>query len=228
MTTFVLIPGARCGPWHWRLVAGELRGRGHDVVTVDLPCGDDSAGLAEYAQAVTAAVGDRTGVVLVAHSFAGFSAPLVCAHLPVQLLVLVTAMVPAPGETPEGWFASTRCEEIRAEAAAREGRPPDGEAGLYFHDLSPGRAAEAAEHWREQSLTPASQPWPLSAWPSVPTRHLLCRADRLFPAEMLRKVSAERLGFAPDEMDGGHFPMLSRPKDLADRLERYGRSSSLP
>ncbi|MCZ1012450.1 hypothetical protein O1L68_42875 [Streptomyces lydicus] len=37
---------------------------------------------------------------------------------------------------------------------------------------------------------------------------------------------AERLGVAPDEMEGGHFPMLSRPQELADRLERYSRSAA--
>jgi hypothetical protein len=31
----------------------------------------------------------------------------------------------------------------------------------------------------------------------------------------------ERLGIVPDEMDGGHCPFLSRPKELADRLEAY-------
>lgn len=27
-------------------------------------------------------------------------------------------------------------------------------------------------------------------------------------------------------MDGGHFPMLSGPGELADRLERYSRSAA--
>jgi hypothetical protein len=29
------------------------------------------------------------------------------------------------------------------------------------------------------------------------------------------------LGVVPDEIDGGHGPLLSRPKELADRLEAY-------
>jgi len=37
-------------------------------------------------------------------------------------------------------------------------------------------------------------PSPLKAWPNVPTRVLLCREDRLFPAEFLRRVARERLG----------------------------------
>jgi pimeloyl-ACP methyl ester carboxylesterase len=64
-------------------------------------------------------------------------------------------------------------------------------------------------------------PSPLEAWPDVPTRVLLCRDDRLFPASFLRRVTRERLGITPDEIDGGHTPALSRPKELADRLEAY-------
>ena len=40
-----------------------------------------------------------TCVVLVAHSVAGLTAPLVCDRVPVKLLVLVNAMVPRSGET---------------------------------------------------------------------------------------------------------------------------------
>jgi phenylalanine-4-hydroxylase len=45
--------------------------------------------------------------------------------------------------------------------------------------------------------------------------------DRLFPAFFLRRVAQERLGITPDEIDGGHCPALSRPKELADHLEAY-------
>jgi hypothetical protein len=34
-------------------------------------------------------------------------------------------------------------------------------------------------------------------------------------------VVRERLGFDPDEMDGGHLPALARPHELAQRLLRY-------
>jgi pimeloyl-ACP methyl ester carboxylesterase len=74
---------------------------------------------------------------------------------------------------------------------------------------------------RDQSATPTQEPWPLRAWPDVPTRFLLCRDDRLFPAEFMRRVVRERLGITPDEIDGSHCVALSRPKELADRLEAY-------
>ena len=79
MATYVLIHGAGSDSWYWHLVSPRLRALGHDVVAVDLPCDDDAAGLCEYAGAVVDAVGDRSEVVLVAQSLAGFTAPLVCA-----------------------------------------------------------------------------------------------------------------------------------------------------
>ena len=100
MATFVLIHGAADTAWYWHLVEPELRGRGHDVVTMDLPCDDDSAGLPEYADTVVDAIGDHKDLVLVAQSFGGFTAPLVCERVPVSLMVLVAAMVPSPGEDP--------------------------------------------------------------------------------------------------------------------------------
>jgi pimeloyl-ACP methyl ester carboxylesterase len=63
----------------------------------------------------------------------------------------------------------------------------------------------------------------MKAWPDVPTRAVIGRDDLLFPAEFLRRVTRERLGFVPDEMAGGHFPMLGHPVELADLLEGYRR-----
>ena len=37
----------------------------------------------------------------------------------------------------------------------------------------------------------------------------------------MRRVVRERLGITPDEIDGSHCVALSRPKELADRLEAY-------
>lgn len=45
MATFVLIHGAGDAGWYWHLVAAELHARGHEAVSPDLPCDDDSAGL---------------------------------------------------------------------------------------------------------------------------------------------------------------------------------------
>ncbi|MEU0564110.1 alpha/beta hydrolase [Nonomuraea sp. NPDC005983] len=217
--TFVLISGAGTDTWYWRPLAAHLRARGHEVIAPELPCDDDSAGLVEYADVVADAVGDRTGLVVVAHSFGGFTAPLVCERVPVDRLVLLTAMIPAPGEPPGEWWANTGWEQARRDQDERDGRPPDDDLALFFHDVPPELAAEAQKRARAQSATPFAAPWPLKAWPAVPTAFLLCRDDRFLPAGLMRRLVRERLGVIPDEIDGGHIVPLSRPGELADRLE---------
>jgi SAM-dependent methyltransferase len=157
---------------------------------------------------VVDAIGGREHVVLVAHSLGGFTAPLVCARLPVDLLVLVAAMVPAPGEHAGDWWSNTDY---------RSGGADD----IYYHDVPPEVAAEAAARGRGQAARPMGEPWPLEEWPDVPTRYLLGRDDRAFPADWLRGVVKDRLGFEPDEIDGGHLVYLSRPRELAARLDAY-------
>ena len=221
MATYVLIHGAADSGWFWHLLERELRTRGHDVVAPDLPCDDDSAGLAEYADTVVGAVGDRTGLIVVAQSLGGFTAPLVCDRVPVDLLVLLAGMVPAPGERADDYWVNTGYADARREQAEREGPPPEDDIGLFYHDVPPDLAAEALRRGRPQSDTPGKQPWPLPAWPEVPTRFLLCRDDRLFPADFMRRVARDRLGLTADEIDGSHCVALSRPTELADRLEAF-------
>jgi pimeloyl-ACP methyl ester carboxylesterase len=224
MATYVLIHGAASDSWYWHLVVPELRARGHDVVAPDLPSDDDSAGLIEYTDTVVDAIGDRTDPIVVAQSLGGFTAPLVCDRVPVSLMVLVAAMVPAPGEAPGDWWANTGWQQARREQLERDGRPI-GDFDVmadFIHDVPPDVVAEAfARGERDQSGTPMEKPWPLAAWPDVPTRFLLCRHDRFFPAEFMRRIARERLGITPDEIDSGHLPALSRPKELVDRLEAY-------
>lgn len=228
MATYVLIHGAGSDSFYWHWVAPELRARGHDVVAPDLPVADDAAGLPEYADAVVEAIGDRTNLVMVAQSMAGFTAPMVCERVPVDLLILVAAMVPAPGESAGEWWDNTGQAQARRELSEREGLPTEGDFDpmvTFFHDVPAEVTAEVfARGEVGQSGTPFEKPWPLSRWPDVPTRFLLGRNDRLFPAEFMRRVVKDRLGIVPDEIDTGHLPALARPLELVERLEAYRRS----
>ncbi len=224
MATYVLIHGAGSDAWYWHLVAPQLKALGHDVVAPDLPCADDSAGLADYTGTVLDAIGERTGLIVVAQSLGGFVAPLVCAHLPVDLVVLVAAMVPAPGESAGDWWANTGWEQAKRESDERDGRPVDGEFDplvTFLHDVPAQVVAESAAHAAPQSDTVFQQQLPFGEWPDVRTKFLLCRQDRFFPAEFMRRVVKDRLGITPDEMDSGHLPALAHPAELVAWLELY-------
>ena len=224
MTTFVLVPGAGGQARYWYRLVAELGRRGH--VAVDLPTDDDSAGLATYADTVVAAGNGRGSVVVVAQSMGGLTAPLVCGRLSVELLVLVNAMIPPPGETGGQWWADTGQQAARAAHWEREGitGDPGDDVVMFFHDVPAEVVAALLEQPFAQSGRPFEDPWPLTTWPNVPTRVVVGRDDRCFPADFQRRIAGERLGVAADEIPGGHLVALSRPVELADRLEDYARS----
>ncbi|HET6707551.1 alpha/beta hydrolase [Amycolatopsis sp.] len=224
MSTYVLIHGGGDVGWSWHLVAAELRDRGHEVIAPDLPGDDDSATLTGYADAVVEVVGERSDVVVVGHSFGGFTAPLVAERLQAGLLVMVAAMIPAPGEAPGDWNGNTGWDEAVRDQAARDG----GRTGhadphvSFYHDVPRALADEALSKERAHPSPAAMrEPWPLAAWPAVPTRFVLCREDRCFPPDFFRRLAAERLGIVPDEITAGHCVALSRPAELAALLESY-------
>jgi pimeloyl-ACP methyl ester carboxylesterase len=202
MATFVLIHGGGDVGWSWHLVEAELRRRGHDVVAPDLPCDDDAAGLEDYADAVVDAIGDRRDLVVVGHSYGGFTAPLVADRCSVDELILVSAMVPQPGERPEDWFANTGWKEAVQAEAERDGGLTGNDDPLiaYYHDVPRALAEEALSRERPESTT-------------------ACSEDRFFPPDFQRRLAADRLGITTtDEIAAGHGVALSRPIELTDLL----------
>jgi pimeloyl-ACP methyl ester carboxylesterase len=208
VSAFALIHGGGSSAWDWHLVAPELRKRGHDPIAVDLPTEDESAGWWDYADTVVEAVGNRRDLVVVGHSMGGFTAALVPARRPVELLVFVAGMIPAPGESFNDWWTNT-------------GYEGSGEEDVFYHDIPPELAAQAQSKGRGQADELLGEPWLLERLPDVARRYLLCRDDRMFPAEWARRHARERLGIEADEMDGGHYIALSRPGELAERLATY-------
>ena len=102
--TYALIHGAGDVGWYWHLLEAELRERGHDTVAPDLPVEDDSAGLTDYADVVIDAIGERRNLIVVAQSFGGYVAPIVCDRLPARLRWAAPALDP-PIHAP--WIART-------------------------------------------------------------------------------------------------------------------------
>ena len=119
-------------------------------------------------------------------------------------------MVPAPGELFLDWWTNTGYEE-------------SGFEDVFYNDVSPELRAEAEKRERNEDARALQEPWPLEAWPDVPTRYLLCRDDRMFTADWARRHARDRLGIEADEMDGGHYVTLSRPCELAGRLDEYAQ-----
>jgi pimeloyl-ACP methyl ester carboxylesterase len=222
MTTIVLIPGAGGASYYWHLVAPMLEEHGWDVIAPDLPAGDDSAGIPEYADAVMLAVGDRSDIVIVAQSLGAFTAVELAERMPVSLIVFVAAMIPAPGETSGEWWEATGQTAAQRALDLREGRDPDAPFDVmatYFHDVP----AEVVDRLFERGDPPQSgRPFEsanrATAWRTIPTRVIAGSRDRLFPIDFMRQLSRERVGVDPVEIDAGHLLALSRPDELADAI----------
>jgi pimeloyl-ACP methyl ester carboxylesterase len=204
-------------------VEAELREHAHEVAAPNLPCDDDSADLLDYADTVVDAIGDRSDLVVVVQSYGGFTAPLVADRLQAHALVLVAGMIPAPGEAPADCWDNTCYRQAVEEQAGRDrgATGSDDPFVTFYHDVPRALAEKALSKERSESHAAYHSPWPLEAWPDVPTRFVLCTEDRFFPPAFMRKVVSKRLGVAPDEIAAGHCVALSRPKELADLLVGY-------
>lgn len=223
--TFALVHGAWHGAWCWERLLEPLRRRGHAAVAVDLPCDDPDAGLAAYAQAVTDAVAEAPGdVVVVGHSLGGLVAPLVAAARPVRAVVYLAAFVPVAGQSMAGQLASAPEPVLLIEGGRevdelRRSRwtDPETTARVLYPDLAYADARWAFARLRPQAARPQREPHP-AGLPGVPVAALVCARDRVMDPAWCRRVVRERLGIEPGELATGHFPMITAPGALADAL----------
>jgi pimeloyl-ACP methyl ester carboxylesterase len=228
MATFGLVHGSWHGAWCWERLVPELDARGHRSVAVDLPIEDPAAGLTRYAEIVADALSEADDdVILVGHSFAGSTIPLVTRQRPVAQLVFLCSLVPRPGESVTDRYTTERVyvPGFVGNTATRDDRAsywPDPGAAIrcFYHDCIAADAEWAVARMRAQSPTPRLEPWPLDALPDVPRASILCRGDRVIDPAWSRTMSRELLGVEPIELEGGHSPFLSRPAELAALLAR--------
>jgi pimeloyl-ACP methyl ester carboxylesterase len=227
MTTFGLVHGAWHGAWCWDLLAAELEALGHRAVAVDLPCEDWDAGLEDNVAVVSAALdGAGPDTVLVGHSLGGITIPLVADRRPLAHLVFLCALVPEPGRSLQETVRAEPGWSTREWGSARQIVHDDGsvswapEAAMaaFYHDCPDDLARWAAGRLRRQVWTTIREPCPLERWPDVPSTYILCTGDRPIAPEWSRQMARQRLGVEAVELPGGHSPMLSRPRHLAEVL----------
>jgi hypothetical protein len=75
-------------------------------------------------------------------------------------------------------------------------REGSGHDDVFYHHVPPALAAEAQRREGDEASRALKEPWPLEAWPDVAT-------------------------IEADELDGGHYISVSRPRELAERLAAY-------
>jgi pimeloyl-ACP methyl ester carboxylesterase len=228
MTTFALVHGGYHGAWCWEHLTPLLEKAGHDVVVMNLPLEDSSATFDTYAAVVCAALADcDDDVVLVGHSYAGNTIPLVAARRPIRHLVYLCAMIPdigrslfdQLGDAPEMLNPAYEQGLSVPDEQLRQGWTDlDLARAVFYGDCSEQVAQAALNRLRPQSVYPALQPCSLAEFPTVKTTYVVCSDDQMLRPEWSRRTVRERIDAELIELPGDHSPFYSRPSALADVL----------
>ena len=179
----------------------ELESLGHRAIAPELPSDDPDASLHDYASVVVDSLeGVEGDVVVVGHSLAGLTIPLVPERRPVTALVFLAAFIPRPGVSIEeefeqggfqlapGFDAGRTIDEL-----GRSRLDPDKAVDALFHDVDPETAAAAASRLRPQGQRSQQGPHPLASWPDVPSHFIHCTEDKSHTREFDVAHARERL-----------------------------------
>jgi len=229
MATYVLVHGSYQGGWIWKDVANRLREAGHAVYAPSLDgCGERKdqvrAGITTETQADEIArllfYEDLSDVVLVGTSSGGMVVCRVAELMRdrIERLVFVDALA---------LFSGEKIRDIVQRSTATAGGLTAGPsredaANRLFADLEPKIKAWALERYTQHPIGIYEQPVELdSFWSqSWPDSHVIWCKRAQNPGEAHQRRTADKLGATWDELDTGHYPMLSMPGELTALLLR--------
>ncbi|KQW06235.1 esterase [Leifsonia sp. Root4] len=226
LPSIILVPGHWLGAWAWDAVASELRSRGHAVTALTLPGLDpddaerSSRTLADQAEALREAVGaataDGSAVVLVAHSGAGAPVSLFLDQHPtaVSRIVYVDSGPSGDGSAFDADFPADQ-EESELPPFDQLAASLDGvsEADLRrFREWAvpqPGPVMRQAVQLTNDARRNVPSTIIACSFPSEVVMQMASSGD-----EMMAEVATLR-DLELVDLPTGHWPMWSRPVDLA-------------
>ncbi|MET7398591.1 alpha/beta hydrolase [Dactylosporangium sp. NPDC005572] len=224
MTEFVLVPGMWLGGWAWDAVAAPLRSAGHAVTALSLDLAATATLDAHTAQIAAAVESSAAPVVLVAHSYGGFPARAAVERLGSRVSrVVYVESGPMPDGSVQADFQGPEARAL-AERSVVDGLlpPPSFDPAddpALFAGLS-----EAAPHIRAHAVP---HPWSTATAAlrvrslEQPPTDLVCST---IPEPAVREMIAaghpyfaglDRRDYRIHALPTGHWPMFSRPADLA-------------
>jgi pimeloyl-ACP methyl ester carboxylesterase len=243
MTTYLLVGGAWLGGWCWQGVARRLRDNGHDAYPVTLTGLGERAHLASPEVDLDTHVTDVVNlieyeglrdVVLLGHSYAGVVVTGAADRIPERISELVY-LDTAP--LPDG---TTLIETFPPEARQRvEKQVEESGDGWRFpvpprEELASMASLEGVDEDHLRLLYSRATPQPLGTYTqplrlknpareALPKLGILCSFSL---AQVIGMIASGNHLFhgldAPEwrfvELPTGHWPMFSRPEDLAELL----------
>jgi pimeloyl-ACP methyl ester carboxylesterase len=228
MTKFVLVPGAWLGGWAWKRVIPFLEVEGHEAYPVTLTGMGEREHLASPDVGMETAVQDVLNVmkfnsldrvVVAGHSFAGKVAAVVAdrAHEKVERVVYVDAFRPERVRTPQGGF----------DPSGEFGPPPKGGHGIPLTEGIIDRIGRDVRGADREWMMAMATPWPIKLatdpialsnnYDKVKEAYVFCSQSGDPVDEIINGKWGKLLG--PHRViDSGHWPMITKPKELAEAL----------
>ena len=246
MSTFVLIPGAWLGGWAWAEVAETLRASGSDVLPISLPGLGERESEATVGTDMEAHVNDVIAQVLgadlqdvklVGHSYGGSVASGVADRIPTRLAsVIYVDSGPLPSGSSYMDFLDPSQQDFVNELVQERGEgwlvpmPRWEEFGTGFAASLDGLGVAERRLMRDGAV-----PQPLKTWTQPVTRNDGAEVRRIprvliscsFSIDQVKELIAAghpwfaelgEPGWQFAELPTGHWPMFSRPRDLAQLL----------
>lgn len=228
----ILVPGFWLGAWAWAEVAETLRADGHEVTALTLPglesadADRSSVTFADHVDAICAAVADAgRPVVLAVHSGAGGPGYAASDRMPEQIAAMVYVdSGAATGALDPEFTGSEKPMPSLEELAAEENLD-----GLTDEQLQTFRQRAVPQPGAALREAPVLSN---DARLDVPTT-VVCTA---FPSEQYRDAVKEGYAFLAGladlrdvtyvDLPTSHWPMWSRPKELADILAGVARDAA--
>lgn len=243
MSTYVLVPGFFFGPWVWEEVGRLLGDAGHEVRTVSLTGQGERAGEATsdvgvgtHVADITDAIGDLDEVVLVLHSGATIAGTAAADRLPERLRRIVYVdTAPFPDGMAQIEFLPPDVQAHQRRQIEEEGqgwllparpfdeddrrRDPVALAGLSDRDLALMRRHASAQP-AAMVLGPARRPAEIPGTPRtlIASTFTVEQVEAMVGAGLPAFSMLAEPGWTMTELPTGHWPMLSRPKELAELL----------
>jgi pimeloyl-ACP methyl ester carboxylesterase len=219
MAEFVLVAGAWLGSWAWDEVVPELRAAGHGTHPLTLSGVADKQGVPAGQQTHVQDIVDEVerrdlrDVILVGHSYSGIPTGQAAERIGDRLarVVFVDSNVPTDGESfVSGWpDTEASIAENGGFWAPLTAADYDGQ-GLTSEQIA--RIVGGSTPHPGATLTePAVLARPLGA---LPATYIKCLLDGDEPNDDVAKLlTSEHWRLV--EMDTGHWPMFSQPRELA-------------
>lgn len=243
MATFVLVPGFWLGGWAWRAVAETLRAAGHSVYPVTLTGLGERVHLAGPQVDLDTHIADVVNllryeelhdVVLVGHSYAGTVITGVADQVPERIARLVYVDTwPLPDGVAQIDLNPPQARQAQEQQVATQGAGwrlplPSWEALDQGNELRGLGAAERRlmrERAVDQPFGTATQPVRLTnpAREALPKTAIWCSLTVAEVQELIVAYPAlcstlAEPGWQFIELPTGHWPMFSRPRELAELL----------